>query len=213
MRRLMVILILVAVGLVPALTTVSAQDDDRGRDRQSPTRETPVANDDDGTGGDPGAGAATAADQPIFPEQVEPPTCGGRPATIWNDTDGTIVGTGNADVIVGSFGPDFIAGRGGDDYICSLAGNDEIYGEGGNDQVWSAGGNDVVAGSVGADTLRGGADNDKLFGWSGNDRIFGGSGDDEMRGEQNIDLCDGGSGTDTVVNPGSGGCETVRNVP
>jgi RTX calcium-binding nonapeptide repeat (4 copies) len=104
-------------------------------------------------------------------ERATMPSCNGRPATIFVNDNGIIVGgpsdgrsyggklsgTAGDDVILGTSGPDAIAARAGKDVICAGDGNDEIYGGDGNDRM---------TGGLGADHFDGGADKDQATDFS-----------------------------------------------
>jgi sugar lactone lactonase YvrE len=79
-------------------------------------------------------------------EEVTPPTCGGRTATI--------VGTTGKDVLRGSKFDDVIAGLGGADTIKGLAGDDRLCGGGGGDKLDGGTGDDRCAGGPGHDSSR-----------------------------------------------------------
>jgi sugar lactone lactonase YvrE len=78
--------------------------------------------------------------------EVEPPTCGGRTATI--------VGTTGKDVLKGSKFDDVIAGLGGDDVIKGAGGDDRICGGSGRDHIDGGGGDDRCSGGPGHDSSR-----------------------------------------------------------
>lgn len=98
---------------------------------------------------------------------------------------GEIDGANANDLIIGSAGPDDIDGGNGNDRligdVCDRC--DEIPGAGPN----GAPGNDIIEGRIGNDTLIGGNP--------------GGDGDE-------IDLCNGESGTDTAIR-----CDIIIKVP
>jgi Ca2+-binding RTX toxin-like protein len=110
-----------------------------------------------------------AAGSPLdFPEglQIEPPTCGGKTATI--------VGSSSGDKINGSRFADVIA---------TLGGKDRVNGGPGNDIVCGGAGKDILKGGAGKDVLRGEAGKDKLVGGKGKDRMLGGKGNDACAGK------------------------------
>jgi streptogramin lyase len=78
--------------------------------------------------------------------EVQPPTCGGRTATI--------VGTTGKDVLRGLKFDDVIAGLGGNDVIKGLGGNDRICGGAGRDKLDGGTGHDRCAGGPGHDVSR-----------------------------------------------------------
>lgn len=104
---------------------------------------------------------------------VDPPQCGGKPATIfrgsgYSGTDGepgtpiVVTGTPGPDVIVGDSANDEIHGEGGDDTICGGDGPDVIFDGTGNDTVDGEGGNDTLLAQPGNDTMVGGAGTDRV---------------------------------------------------
>jgi Tol biopolymer transport system component len=89
-------------------------------------------------------------------------TCAGRRATIvGSDSDESIEGTKNRDVIVANGGNDRIRGRGGADRICGGNGNDRILGGRGRDRLLGQQGRDILKGGKGDDVLKGGKGKDK----------------------------------------------------
>lgn len=146
-----------------------------------------------------------------------------------DDTDNTLLGTVNGDLMNGGLGNDTLRGdagadrlRGddgedslegaaGDDILNGGAGNDVIVGNEGNDiayggagddlvfEEWNSWGNDLIFGMEGNDTLRGGAGDDKISGQDGNDMLHGGIGQDEIFGGAGDDFIFGDEGTDTVT--------------
>jgi uncharacterized repeat protein (TIGR01451 family) len=106
----------------------------------------------------------------------QPPTCGGRPATIVD-----LAGRGPG-VISGTPRPDVIMGLGGNDAIRALGGGDVVCGGPGDDAVAGNAGADRLRGGRGSDALRGGPDGDRLNGGIGNDALNGGAGRDECLG-------------------------------
>ncbi|MEJ7810421.1 MAG: calcium-binding protein [Gemmatimonadaceae bacterium] len=128
------------------------------------------------------------------PQELQPATCFGLPATITGA--GTIVGTPGNDVILGSAGPDVINGLGGDDRICGLGGDDRLFGGDGNDRLHGGDGNDLVEGQNGDDLIEGGDGNDNVQGNAGDDDVQGNMGDDLVFGHAGNDSNDGGLGAD-----------------
>jgi hypothetical protein len=110
------------------------------------------------------AAGGNGADIGAF-ELLVPPTCKGRPATVFATTPAThkFTGTNKADVIVGTNGKDKIKAKGGNDLVCAL------------------GGKDTVKGGKGKDTLLGGPGKDKLIGGPGKDKLKGGKGKDVQK--------------------------------
>lgn len=145
--------------------------------------------------------------------EVEPvPLCFGVEATVYVNSDNTIVGgrrdgqvfsgtlqgTSEADVIVGTSNDDRISGLAGDDLICGLAGNDFITGAAGVDSLFGGAGDDELRGGTGGDELFGGVGNDILRGSAGNDELSGEAGNDEIHGNIGSDELIGGAGNDTL---------------
>jgi hypothetical protein len=100
-----------------------------------------------------------------YERPTAPASCNGRPATIFVDENGIIVGgpgdgqpyggklsgTAGDDVIRGTSGRDDIAARQGQDVICAREGKDEID---------AGDGNDRMTGGLGADHFNGGPGKD-----------------------------------------------------
>jgi len=150
--------------------------------------------------------------------------------TITNDDagdppaeDGTITGTGNADIITPNFvsagvtggapsdADDKIRGLAGDDTLDGGRGDDTIDGGTSDDQIEGGEGDDRLFGNDGEDILKGGDDDDflhggdradNLEGGDGNDVLVGGDGNDNLQGEQGKDALFGGAGWD-VLNGGN----------
>jgi Ca2+-binding RTX toxin-like protein len=129
------------------------------------------------------------------------------PASAANESDCTIVGTKNADVITGTekrdvicagAGADKIYALGGNDIIRAGSGNDLVYAGAGNDAALGEAGNDTIAGADGADKLDGGDGLDKVTGGNGEDLLQGGAGNDNLSAGNGADLIDGGKGKDTI---------------
>ena len=99
--------------------------------------------------------------------------CNGKPATICGDnTNETIEGTDEDDVIHGGQGRDTIHGKGGQDTICGGQDNDTIYGGDGRDWLSGGGDRDTLHGGKGGDFLTGGPNpNDKCYGEEGHDEF------------------------------------------
>jgi Ca2+-binding RTX toxin-like protein len=102
-----------------------------------------------------------------------------------------------------------------DDTITGTSGNEIIYGGAGNDKINAGGGVDLLYGGAGDDEIDAGAGNDFLFGGTGADTLKGGGGNDRFFADldDEDDIIDGGTGTDTIVyrfetpllpNPGGG---------
>jgi Ca2+-binding RTX toxin-like protein len=114
------------------------------------------------------------------------------------------VGTGNTlnNVISGGDLADTLSGLGGNDTLNGGIGADILDGGDGNDTLNAGDDNDTLLGGIGNDTLNGGDGNDTLDGGVGNDAMNGGAGDDTF-------LVD--SATDTVIEGGGGGTDTVQS--
>jgi hypothetical protein len=130
------------------------------------------------------------------------------PAFATNQSDCTIVGTKNADVLTGTAGYDVICagagndiiyGLGGNDVIKAGSGNDVVYAGYGNDTVLGESGNDNISGSDGADRINGGDGKDRITGGGGQDILQGGTGNDNLSAGNGADIIDGGKGTDTIT--------------
>lgn len=135
--------------------------------------------------------------------------CDGRPATIWDTMDETLIpkgasiravvdgehtmhiihGTNGPDVIVTGGGPDVVFGGNGDDVICTGGGPDVIQGGNGSDRIFAGGGPDEVYGGNGDDVMYAGG---------GPDRVHGGPGNDVIEGEPGRDVLFGGAGDDVI---------------
>jgi predicted extracellular nuclease len=120
------------------------------------------------------------------------PTCDGKPATIYVNAAGRVVGgllngtryvgilLGDlrSNVIVGTSGPDLIESGVRGDIVCGLGGADVIHGGPGKDVLYGGDGADVLLGGLGDDVLSGGGGNDVLNGGLGRDTCVGGAGTD-----------------------------------
>jgi dipeptidyl aminopeptidase/acylaminoacyl peptidase len=114
---------------------------------------------------------------------VPPPTCKGKPATVFVGPGGLareLNGTSQADVIVGTSGRDRLGAGGGNDLVCAGGGKDTVKGGGGKDKLFGQGGKD------------------KLFGQGGKDKLVGGGGADLLSGGGRADTCVGGPGKDAL---------------
>jgi Ca2+-binding RTX toxin-like protein len=130
--------------------------------------------------------------------------------------DDDIYAAAGADLLDGGDGSDTIFGGGGADSIFGRAGNDTIHGEAGADIIDGGDGDDQIDADedwylttdpIDNDTLNGGNGNDRLIGGLGLDRLNGGAGDDTIQVgagsavggfDTQVDLVDGGTGTDTL---------------
>ncbi len=111
------------------------------------------------------AGPSTDCNGNRVPDECDIPVCLGRPATIYVDPCGIIVGgpleglpyfgvligTPGDDVIAGTDGPDHIVALRGDDLICGGAGDDHINANHGDDTIDAGAGHDNVHGGSGRD--------------------------------------------------------------
>ena len=113
--------------------------------------------------------------------------------------DDLIIGRQGNDTIQGGDGNDAINGSEGDDEILGEGGADRIFGMAGNDQIDGGLGDDVILGGTGNDSVEGGANNDRILGEAGLDSLVGGDGDDVIIGGAGNDLMFGGSGNDRLV--------------
>lgn len=123
------------------------------------------------------------------------------------DTNNTLYGAIEADIINGADFDDYIDGNTGDDTIVAGAGNDTVYGLGDNDNIDGGDGNDILYGGADHDVisggdhddyLDGGDGNDVLSGDAGNDLLYGFSGDDSLYGGSGLDSLQGGEGNDFI---------------
>jgi Ca2+-binding RTX toxin-like protein len=125
-----------------------------------------------------------------------------------DDTNETIVGTPNNDLLRGGGGDDNIDGIPGDDCLFGDAGNDQLTGADGTDQIFAGAGADKATGDAGNDDIDGGTDADDLNGNAGNDRAIGRGANDRVKGGPGKDRVQGSGGKDRVN--GDGGKDTVR---
>ena len=103
------------------------------------------------------------------------------------------------------------AGIGSFVHVTGSASANIIVGSKGGDTIDGADGNDILAGGVGDDTLIGGLGDDAMDGGAGDDILIGGTGQDSVDGglgndqvtmavsAGNVDIADGGAGSDTLV--------------
>lgn len=126
---------------------------------------------------------------------------------LFSNTDQTIDGTEDKDLILGNNGNNIINAYGGDDVIFEDGGNDIIdAGEGNdivyagadNDLVFAQGGDDLVYGGLGDDMIFGGDGHDAIFADGGNDVVFAGSGNDMVTGGYGNDVISGDDGDDMI---------------
>jgi Ca2+-binding RTX toxin-like protein len=141
------------------------------------------------------------------------------------------VGGAGVDAISGNGADNTLDGGGGDDTLSGKIGNDSLLGGQGVDTLTGDGGNDTLDGGEGDDTLEGGIGNDVLTGGAGVDTFIykQGDGNDQildfdpfedvldLSGAANIHnfeelLGDSSqSGSDTVIDLGSGGSIVIDN--
>lgn len=156
------------------------------------------------------------------------PTCNGELATIWQDSDGLIVGTSGNDVIVGTAGSDNIKAGGGNDIICGRGANDVIDGGSGLDFIDGGSGSDTASfpGTLGRtisltkgtvsgegvgrdlksiENIKGSNARDVITGSNQPNKLEGNKGDDKFRGGGGPDQLFGGSGVDTLGGQGDAG--------
>lgn len=112
--------------------------------------------------------------------------------------DGHLIGSDSNETLTGNANPNLIHGKGGADTISGGGGVDFLYGGTGDDTLYGGDGDDFIFGNAGNDTLNGGAGNDTLRGNLGNDIMNGNAGDDVIYFD-NGDTVDGGTGTDTLA--------------
>ncbi|HIK32394.1 MAG TPA: choice-of-anchor K domain-containing protein [Oscillatoriales cyanobacterium M59_W2019_021] len=114
----------------------------------------------------------------------------GTDAVNGSDSNETIDGTEDNDIISAGGGDDVVEGDEGNDVLCAHDGNDRV--EGGS-------GIDIVNGNQGDDNVMGGDGDDVVRGGKGNDRVMGGEGNDAIYGDLGFDELTGGGGADTFV--------------
>ncbi|PWG63409.1 calcium-binding protein [Spiribacter halobius] len=108
-------------------------------------------------------------------------------------------GTNGDDVIRGSDIRDIMLGRGGDDRLYGRKADDRLEGGPGADWLEGGSGADTLRGGAGDDWLRGGTGSDTLRGGGGDDILSGGGGDDTLAGGPGADVLSGGAGDDRLV--------------
>lgn len=108
----------------------------------------------------------------------------------FDEYDGHVTGTGEAQWLPGSRLDEVVHARGG---------NDSVFGELGNDSLYGERGNDALSGGEGQDSLVGGGGADNLFGGQGEDWLDGGAGRDHLDGDQHDDVLLGGAQSDTLL--------------
>lgn len=110
-----------------------------------------------------------------------------------------VSGSDSNETIDGSEDNDIISAGGGDDMVEGDEGNDVVCAHDGNDRVEGGAGIDVVNGNQGDDNVMGGDGDDVVRGGKGNDRVMGGDGNDAVYGDLGFDELTGGGGEDTFV--------------
>lgn len=139
------------------------------------------------------------------------PTCFGREATV--------VGTdGDDSLYKPGTGPDTWVGLRGDDTFDweDYTGRDYMCGNSGNDYFGPFSLDDRVDGAGGRDVIRLGDGVDKGFGGPGNDTIYNAEPPDRFLVDGDIDVLDGGDGTDTCYAEAIDivrNCEVIVQVP
>jgi hypothetical protein len=99
-----------------------------------------------------------------------------------SNTNNTLLGTGNADLIRGFGGSDTLIGSNGADDLFGGNGADSLFGGTGDDFLSGGGGNDTLVGGQGNDVLVGGGGNDLFLGGAGNDTFIVNAGSDTVLG-------------------------------
>ena len=121
--------------------------------------------------------------------QITPGLLAGLPQGLRGlDSNDTVVGSSEADIVNGNQGNDSLTGGGGDDFLRGGRDIDAVFGDEGNDLLNGNKGSDYVAGGIGNDTVRGGKDEDVLVGEAGNDVLIGDFGVDALIGGTESDL-------------------------
>jgi Ca2+-binding RTX toxin-like protein len=117
----------------------------------------------------------------------------------------TLVGNPWAETLTGTAESDTISGKEGGDALIGKGGNDFLYGNRGHDGLYGGPGDDEIHGGTGDDraeerSVHGGEGADILYGGAGGDALYAGPDDDTLHsvGDQDGDLVDCGSGTDSV---------------
>jgi Ca2+-binding RTX toxin-like protein len=135
----------------------------------------------------------------------------------------TFNGTNSNNTIVGSNDPDIVDGRAGNDLIFGYGDGSGVGGTppvidpaggGGadSDSLLGANGNDTVHAGGGADTLDGGAGLDSLNGGAGDDTLIGGAANDTMDGSEGSDtywIAGTGNGADVYADSGAAGEDRI----
>lgn len=108
-----------------------------------------------------------------LPPRPAPPSCEGRPASVYV-VDGRVVGGPDAAEpfagrLRGTSGPDVIVGTGRADELLAGAGDDRVCARGGADDIFGQRGSDRLLGQLGRDVLTGGRLADHFDGGAGTD--------------------------------------------
>ena len=112
--------------------------------------------------------------------------------------DDTIHAKAGDDIVYGEDGDDALHGGAGNDQLIGGDGDDRADGGTGDDIILAGKGDDDISGNDGNDFMDGGLDNDELFGGRGDDKLYGSEGNDNVWGGLDNDLVDGGSGDDNL---------------
>ena len=121
--------------------------------------------------------------------QITPGLLNGLPQGLRGlDSNDTVAGSSEADIVNGNQGNDSLTGSTGDDFLRGGRDIDSVFGDEGNDLLNGNKGSDYVVGGIGNDTVRGGQDQDILLGEAGNDILIGDFGVDGLVGGSEADL-------------------------
>ena len=106
---------------------------------------------------------------------------------------------GGNDTVRGSSDAERIFGNDGKDSLLGGVGNDSIYAGKDDDDVLGETSDDFLTGDRNSDFLDGGAGNDLLRGGQGVDLLVGVDGNDTLIGDRDVDIYQGGAGSDVFV--------------
>jgi Ca2+-binding RTX toxin-like protein len=121
---------------------------------------------------------------------------------VGTETNDTLTGDANANVLIGGLGADTLSGAAGDDIIY-----DDLNATVSSENLY-AGGNTDIYGQYVSSTTDSTAGNDTLNGNDGNDTLIASTGDDTLDGGDGADTLTGGAGIDTfVIRSGDGGSD------
>ena len=119
---------------------------------------------------------------------------------VGTETNDTLTGDANANVLVGGLGSDTLSGAAGDDIIY-----DDLNAERSSENTYQGGQVDIYGQYVDG-TAATTSGNDTLYGNAGNDTLIASTGDDTLDGGTGADTLTGGAGIDTfVIRAGDGG--------